>query len=573
MKTKRMPGHQPWLHFYDKGVPASLDYPPIPLDRLLSGSAAKHPAHPALIFGARVGKRLMDGALSYGQLDAAVNRFAAAMQSLGVSKGDRVAIITPNCPQFVIAFYGILRAGGIGVPCNFLYTAGELEHQLNDAGAEIVVVLSSFYRKVHGIRANTRLRHVIVTNIKEYFPPLLRLLFTCTKEKREGHRVKLLTKDDFWFPSLLDEVTPMPQAVGVGPEDTACLLYTGGTTGVPKGAQLTHRNLVSNAVAVNTWAGIREAQDVVVGSLPLFHSFGMTTVMNAALVRALTTVLIPDPRDILHVMGAIKKHRANLFPGVPTMYVAINNHPHVREFDLGSIRACVSGAAPLPREVQETFQTITGGRLVEGYGLTEASPITHANPSYGQNKIGTIGLPWPDTGAKIVDTETGEQELPVGEIGELIVHGPQVMVGYWRRPTETANVLRVHPWTGTDEPWLHTGDIACMDAEGYFQIVDRKKDMIICGGFNVYPRDVEETLFNHPAVQDAAVVGVPDEYRGETVKAFVVLKKGMTATEEEVITFCREHLAKYKVPTVVKFRSELPKSAVGKVLRRELVAE
>jgi long-chain acyl-CoA synthetase len=338
---------------------------------------------------------------------------------------------------------------------------------------------------------------------------------------------------------------------------------------VPKGAELTHRNLVSNAMVVNVWAHTREARDVVIGSLPLFHSFGMTTVMNGALVQATTAVLIPDPRDLLHVMGAIGRHRATLFPGVPTMYVAINNHPQVKEFDLSSIRGCVSGAAPLPREVQETFQAISGGLLVEGYGLTEASPITHANPVYAQNKIGTIGLPWPDTDARIVDVDTGERELPVGEIGELIILGPQVMKGYWKRPTETANVLREHPALGSGL-WLHTGDIARMDEEGYFQIVDRKKDMIICGGFNVYPRDVEETLFKHPSVQEAAVVGIPDEYRGETVKAFVVLKEGMAASEEEIITFCREHLARYKVPTTVEFRTELPKSTVGKVLRREL---
>jgi long-chain acyl-CoA synthetase len=285
-----------------------------------------------------------------------------------------------------------------------------------------------------------------------------------------------------------------------------------------------------------------------------------------------TTVLIPDPRDIPHVMGAITRHKAAFYPGVPTMYVAIINHPQVREFNLSSIRACLSAAAPLPLEVQQRFQEITGGRLVEAYGLTESSPGTHVNPPYGRDKPGTVGLPWPDTDARIVDAETGEQEMPVGGIGELIVRGPQIMKGYWGRPAETANVLRVHPWTGSDEPWLHTGDIARMDEEGYFQIVDRKKDMIICGGFNVYPRDVEEVLYQHPAVKEAAVAGVPDAYRGETVKAFVVLKEGTTASAEDIIAFCREHLARYKVPTTVEFRPDLPKSAVGKVLRRELVS-
>jgi long-chain acyl-CoA synthetase len=562
---------KPWLKYYDEGVPATIDYPPVPLDRLLAESAAKQPEHPALIFGARLGSRILDRPITYRELDDAVNRFAAAMQQLGMKKGDRVAIITPNCPPFIIAFYGTLRAGGIAVPCNFLYTAPELERQFNDAGAEIAVVLSAYYGKVHSIRAKTRLRHVIVTNVKEYFPPVLRVLFTVAKEKKEGHKAELASADDFWLQPLLAQASPVPKPVEVSPEDTGCLLYTGGTTGTPKGAQLTHRNLVSNTLAGNALAQTREAQDVTIGALPFFHSYGMTSVMNMSLAMACTIVLIPNPRDILHVMGAIAKHRATFYPGVPTMYVSINNHPKVREFDLSSIRVCLSAAAPLPREVQEKFQALTGGRLVEAYGLTETTPGTHVNPPYGRDKIGTIGLPWPDTDAKIVDVDTGEQEMPVGEIGELIVQGPQVMKGYWEQPTETANVLRVHPWTGSDELWLHTGDIARMDEEGYFQIVDRKKDLIICGGFNVYPRDVEEVLFQHPAVKEAVVVGIADEYRGESVKAFVVLKEGMAASEPEIIAFCGEHLAKYKVPSAVEFRADLPKSAVGKVLRRELV--
>jgi long-chain acyl-CoA synthetase len=560
---------KPWLRFYDEGVPATLDYPSIPLDRLLSDSAAKYPGHPAIVFGASLGARVMDSAISYQELDDAVNQFAARLQQLGVNKGDRVAIITPNCPQFVIAYYGTLRAGGVAAPCNFLYTANELEHLLNEAGAEIAVVLSPFYHRVHSIRTNTRLRHVIVANVKEHFPPLLRLLFTLAKEKKEGHRVELAEEDDVWFQALLAGAAERPEPVEVTSEDTACLLFTGGTTGVPKAAQLTHRNLVSNALAGLVWCHAREAQEVTIGALPLFHSYGMTTVMNCSIAGASTMVLVPDPRDVLHIMGSISAHQATLYPAVPTMYVAINTHSEVTDFDLTSVRICISGAAPLPKEVQESFQELTGGTLVEGYGLTETSPVTHGNP-LARNKIGFIGIPWPDTDARIVDVDAGEQEMSVGEIGELIIHGPQVMKGYWQHPTETANVLREHPDLGPG-PWLHTGDIARMDAEGYFQIVDRKKDMIICGGFNVYPRDVEEVLFKHPAVQEAGVIGLPDEYRGETVKAFVVLKEGMTASEQEIIDFCREHLAKYKVPTAVEFRTELPKSTVGKVLRRELV--
>jgi len=571
MEEQQTSATKPWLNWYDEGVPATIDYPDVRLDQLLTDSAAKHPEQRATIFGGRVGSRILDAAVSYQELDSAVNRMASSLQRLGVRQGDRVAIVMPNCPQFVIAFYGILRAGGTAVPCNFMYSASELEHQLADAGAEIACVLSPYYEKVHSLRSGAGLRHVIVTNVKDYFPPLLRLLFTLMKERQGGHRVALAASEDLWFAPLVSDIGPAPEPASTGSEDTACLLYTGGTTGVPKGAQLTHRNLVSNAVAGLAWSHSREAQDITIGALPLFHSYGMTSVMNMSVAGALTMVLIPDPRDILHIMGSISKHRATFYPAVPTMYVAINSHPDVDNFDLSSIRACLSGAAPLPGEVQERFQNLTNCALVEAYGLTESSPATHVNP-LERNKIGFIGVPWPDTDARIVDVETGEEELPVGDIGELIINGPQIMRGYWAQPTETANVLREHPDLGPGL-WLHTGDIARMDEEGYFQIVDRKKDMIICGGFNVYPRDVEEVLYKHPAVEEAAVVGIPDQYRGETVRAFVVLKEGATATEEEIITFCREHLASYKAPSSVAFRSELPKSTVGKVLRRELARE
>ena len=571
MEKNQTDTSKPWLSHYDEGVPAKMDYPHIRLDQMLADSAAKYPGRQAIVFGARVGSRVMDTAMAYRQLDEAVNQLAGSLQQLGVEQGDRVAIIMPNCPQFVIAFFGILRAGGIAVPCNFLYSASELEHQLADAGVEIAIVLSPYYRRVHSIRGGARLRHVLVTNVKEYFPSLLRLLFTLTKEKKGGHRTDLASPDDRWLGSLLEGPPAAPEIVETGPEETACLLYTGGTTGVPKGAQLTHRNLVSNAVAGLAWSGAREANEVTIGAIPLFHSYGMTSVMNMSIAGALTMVLIPDPRDILHIMGSASKHSATFYPAVPTMYVAINNHPQVKEFDLTSIRVCLSGAAPLPAEVQERFQDLTGCALVEAYGLTETSPATHVNP-IGRNRIGFIGVPWPDTDARIVDVDTGEEELATGEIGEVVIQGPQVMKGYWAQPTETSNALREHTELGPGL-WFHTGDIARVDEEGYFQIVDRKKDMIICGGFNVYPRDVEEVLFKHPAVKEAAVVGIPDEYRGETVRAFVVLADGLSATEEEIVAFCREHLANYKVPSSIRFRSELPKSTVGKVLRRELARQ
>jgi len=521
MEEKRVGAPKPWLSSYDEGVPATMEYPEIRLDQLLADSAAKHPGQQAIIFGARVGSRILDAAMSYQQLDDTVDQLASSLQRLGVSQGDRVAIVMPNCPQFVIAYYAILRAGAIVVPCNFLYSASELEHQLADAGAEVVIVLSPYYHRVHSIRAGAGLRHVIVTNIKEHFPSLLRLLFTLSKEKKGGHRVELASPDDLWLKSLLAGPTQALKPAEIDGQTTACLLYTGGTTGVPKGAQLTHRNLVSNALAGLVWSDAQEGQEVIIGALPLFHSYGMTSVMNMCVAGAHTMVLIPDPRDILHIMGSVSKHTATFYPAVPTLYVAINNHPQVKDFDLRSIRVCLSGAAPLPGEVQERFQNLTGCTLVEAYGLTETSPATHVNP-IGRNKIGFIGIPWPDTDARIMDVDTGEQELPAGEIGELVIQGPQVMKGYWAQPTETSNVLREHAGLGPGS-WLHTGDIARMDEEGYFQIVDRKKDMIICGGFNVYPRDVEEVLFKHPAVKEAAVIGIPDEYRGETVQAFVIL--------------------------------------------------
>ena len=571
MEQKGHSEKKPWLQFYDEGVPSSIEYPAVPLDRLLEESAQKHPNHPAIIFGGSVGSKVLDSSITYSELNEAANRFAAAMQQLGVKKGDRVAMFMPNCPQLVIAYYGTMRAGGISVPSNFLYTGKEIQNQLNDSGAEIIVVLSSYYKTIDGVRRNTKLRHIVVANIKEYFPPLLKIMFTLLKEKKGGHVVTIENKEDIWFQDLLTNTEPTPKPAGTVPEDTACLIYTGGTTGIPKGAELTHRNVVSNAVAGSYWSHSREAQEVSIGALPFFHSYGMTAVMNMTIATAGTMVLIADPRDVLHIMGSISKHKATLYSAVPSSYTRINTHPDVGKFDLSSVRVCLSGAAPLPKQVQETFQSITGGKLVEAFGMTESSPATHVNP-LNRNKIGTIGTPWPDTDVRIVDIDTGEEELPQGEIGEMIMQGPQVMKGYWHMPTETANMLREHPAIGPGK-WLHSGDIAYMDEEGYFRIVDRKKDMIICGGYNVYPRNIEEVLYQHPAVKEAGVVGMRDEYRGETAIAFVVLKEGMTATEKEIIDHCAKHLAKYKVPSKVIFRETLPMTAVGKVLRRELVKE
>jgi len=562
---------KPWLKHYDKGVPATIDYPPIPLDRFLTNAAAKHPDHAATIFGAMVGSRLMDAKLSYRQLDDAVNRLAAGLQGMGLKKGDRVAIMLPNCPQFIIAAYATWRIGGVVVCCNPLYVPREIEHLVNDSGAETFVVLSSLYERVKGVRPSTGLKRVIVTNVKEYFPGLLKLLFTLAKEKKEGHRADISgDADTFWFQDVMRSTSAPPTPVDIGPQEVATLIYTGGTTGRPKGAQLTHRNLVSNATALNIWAKSKEAEDVMLAVMPYFHSYGLTVGMNTAIAQAITIVMIPNPRDMVHVLSSIQKHRATYYPGVPTMFVGLNNYPARDEYDLTSLRFAVSAAAPLAPETQDRFKAVTGCQLLEAYGMTESGPCATMDPIDSPRDY-SIGVPIPDTDVKIVDVGTGEREMPVGESGEIIVKGPQVMKGYWNLPEATASTLRVGP---DGQPgWLFTGDIGYMDEDGYFHITDRKKDMIIAGGYNIYPADVEAVLFEHPKVREAAVIGVPDERLGETVKAFVVLKEGQTATPEEIIAFCRENMAAYRVPRIVEFRDDLPKSMVGKVLRRELREE
>ena len=550
---------KPWLKSYEPHVPEHIDYPETVMPAALEETARKYPDHTALIFN--------NAKITYREYNEAVDRFAAALQGLGVKKGDRVAIHLLNCPQFPIAYYAVLRIGGIVVPCNPLYTAREMRHQLKDSGAEVIVTLSMMYPIIKQIRAETKLRHVIVANIKTYLPPLLRILFTLFREKKGGHRVDISgDANTYWFTDMLAKGPAKPQPVDVTWDDLAVLMYTGGTTGVSKGAQLTHQNILVNACQCKVWIGAGEAEDVSLTALPLYHSFAMTTCMNMDTLVGAAMLLIPNPRDLEDVLKNITKQKPTLYSGVPAMYVAINNHPDLSKYDVTSIKACVSGAAGLPVEVQKRFQEITGAKLVEGYGLSEASPVTHANPIYGDNRVGTIGVPWPDTEVKIVDAETGEQVLGVGEAGELCIRGPQVMKGYWNMPEETANTLR--------KGWLHTGDIAVMDEDGYFKIVDRKKDMILgAGGYNIYPREVEDVLYEHPKVLEVAAAGVPVAGKGERVKVYVVLKEGQTATEEEIIAFCRENLAPYKVPKFVEFRTDLPKTIVGKILRRVLVEE
>ncbi|MCB0179702.1 MAG: long-chain fatty acid--CoA ligase [Anaerolineae bacterium] len=569
-----------WHQHYDPGVKPSLDYPPYPVASFLSKTAETYPDKTALIFGGLapiLGEQ--HAIMTFARLNRLVDRFAAGLQKLGLQKGDRVAIYMPNCPQFVIAYYGVLRAGGIVAPCNPLYVAREIEHQLNDSGARFAVVLSMLYKNIKEIRDKTALEHVIVTNIKTYFPGLLSLLFTLSKERQDGHRVDISgDANTVWFQDFLKSAPGSPQPVTVVPDDTAVLMYTGGTTGVPKGAQLTHRNVVANAFQSTNWligsgCSKEDGQEVMVTTLPLIHCYSMTVSMNLSIFNGYTQIIIPDPRNIKHTLNIINTHKPTILPGVPNLYNALNNHPGVKagKYDLHSINLCLSGAAPLPVEVQEKFQEITGGRLVEGYGLSETSPVSMANPLGRGGRTGHIGVPISDTEAKIVDLETGSKTLGPGQPGELCIHGPQVMKGYWNMPTETANALR----TDADgKVWFHTGDVAEMSEDGYFRIVDRQKEVILAaGGLNVYPRDIEERLYEHPKVLEAAAIGVPLNSSDQRAKIFVVLKDGETLSEDELIDWCRDGLAKYKVPKYVEFRDELPKSMVGKILRRQLMEE
>lgn len=540
---------KPWLKAYPPEVPPELVYEDMALYDLLARTAARHGDATATVFyGAR---------LTYRQLHEQARRLAAGLIRLGVQKGDRVAIMLPNCPQAVIAYYGALMAGAIVVQVNPLYMPRELRHQVTDSGARIMIAIDLAYPKVNQLN----LEHVVYTGMQDYMPAPLRWIAPLKlKPPRIDYRKGALP-----WARLLD-AEPLAEPVPVDPrEDLALLQYTGATTGLAKGCMLTHRNLVANVIQTEAWLyrARRGPELVTLASLPFFHVYGMTTLMNFTIHMGGTMVLQPkfEPREALKL---IQKYRPSIFPGAPTMYVALNNVPDVAKYRLDSIEACISGAAPLPVEVQSEFERLTGGRLVEGYGLTEASPVTHANPIWGRRKEGSIGLPWPDTECRIVDPETGE-DVPVGEVGELLVRGPQVMKGYWNLPEATAEALR--------DGWLHTGDMARMDEEGYFYIADRKKDMIIAGGFNIYPREVEEVLYLHRGVKEAAVVGVPDAYRGETVKAFIVPREGVTLDPEEIQQFCRQHLAAYKIPRLIEFREELPKTLVGKVLRRALLEE
>lgn len=547
-----------WLKQYPDDIPHEIEVEKKPLHYYLRKAAQENPKKTAIHF---LGKEM-----TYQDVYQSALKFSNQLVSLGIQKGDRVALMLPNCPQAVIGYYGVLLAGGIVVQTNPLYTERELEHQMKDSGAKVIVCLDLVYPRVSSVRSKTELEHVIVTGIKDYLPFPKNVLYPIVQKKKQQIVVNISKDDDIhFFKSFLNQGSLDEVEVEVDPEeDLALLQYTGGTTGPAKGVMLTHYNLVANTMQSRAWMHrIKEGEDSILGALPFFHVYGMTVVMNLAIMYHSKMIIVPrfEPEDILKT---IHKQKPTLFPGAPTMYIALLNHPDLAKYDLSSVASCISGSAPLPIEVQDQFEKVTNGTLVEGYGLTEASPVTHANLLYGNRIKGSIGLPWPNTEAAILSPETGEL-AGVNEIGELIVRGPQVMRGYWNQPEETAATFY--------DDWLLTGDIGYMDENGYFYIVDRKKDMIIAGGYNIYPREVEEVLYEHPQVQEVAVVGVPDPYRGETVKAFIVLKKNSNCTEEELNEHCRKRLAAFKVPRIYEFRSELPKTAVGKILRRVLVDE
>ncbi|WP_214791678.1 MULTISPECIES: AMP-binding protein [unclassified Exiguobacterium] len=546
--------NKPWLQDYPADMPETIDYEVKPLYEALSRAATDYPDRTAVSF---IGKEL-----TFAEVDDAAKRLATMLQSKGLQKGDRVSLMLPNCPQYVISFYAVLYAGGTVVQTNPLYTEHELENLITDSGANILITLDLLYPKSLRVKQKTDIKTIITTSIADYLPFPKNKLYPI-KVKRENNIV-IDTTGSVAFKDYKNfgPITP----IAIDPKaDVAVLQYTGGTTGLPKGVMLTHFNLTANVDQISNFFYRYSRGDLkrVLSVVPFFHVYGMTCCLNFGMANGYELVLVPR-FDVTDVLKTIHKKKPHFFPGAPTMYVGILNDPKSKKYDLSSIEACISGSAPLPVEVQEQFESITGGRIVEGYGLSETSPVTHANFLWDKRIVGSIGVPLSDTSAKIVKAD-GETPADVGEIGEVMLHGPQVMKGYWQKPEDTAAVLK--------DGWLATGDLGYMGEDGFFYIVDRKKDMIIAGGFNVYPREIEEVLYEHPAVKEAVCIGVPDPYRGETVKAFIVMRDGASVTEEELDKHCREKLAAYKVPKLYEFREELPKTFVGKILRRILVDE
>lgn len=550
---------RPWVRHYEADVPITLGIPNRPLHRLLYSAVQRYGRRHALVFGGR--------SMTYRQLDGEVNRMANALCSLGVETGTRVMVLLPNTPQFIIAYYAVLKAGGTVVVTSPVNNREELQRQIIDSEATILITLTLFHETAREVLPRTELKAIIYTNIKDYLGPIKQALFTLRREEKEGHRLPDgLQKKEYLWKKLAQTHPPTAPQVQVSADSLAIIQYTGGTTDKPKGVMLTHRALLANTLQTRYWiTHLREGHEVILAALPFSHSYGMTTAMNVGLALGAKLIILPNfvTEDVLK---HIQRYKPTLFPGVPTMYMAINQFPGVRKYGISSIKACISGAAPLPVEVQEAFEKLTKGRLVEGYGLTEAGPVTHANPLNGMRKVGSIGIPVPGTAARIVDLTTGEP-VPEGQVGELAVRGPQVMSGYWNDIEQSERVL-------LPDGWLLTGDLARVDEDGYFQIVSRKKEMILAGKYQVYPRDVEEVLYEHPAVKEVAVIGLTVVENGaHHIKAYVVPRPGTKLNAEELIALCKRRLQEYAVPAEIEFREELPKSFIGKVLRRVLMEE
>ncbi|MBA5873214.1 MAG: AMP-binding protein [Nitrospira sp. CR1.2] len=549
-----------WISRYDPGVPATFDYPEWTVPDLLRRSASRFPDSPALFFYGTT--------LSFRELNDLTTRCALGLRRLGVQAGDRVALMLPNIPQAVIAYYGVLKAGAVVAPMNPLSVERELQSQVMDSGSETIIALDLLYPRIRAVRERAGLpRRIIITSLQDFLPTAKRLLYPIKAWWTNRWIVVEKSPPVYGFLEFLDPAFP---GMGAGdsslptvePGALAQIQYTGGTTGSPKGVMLTHRNVLVNALQGRGWcSNFREGQEVFLGAVPLFHCYGLSTCQNLAVATGSQIVLLPR-FDAGEAVKAIKKHHVTIMSGVPVMFSMIIDVAKARRHDLHSIRVCLSGASPLPADVQEEFERLSGVTISEGYGLTEAGPTTHCNPIQGPHPSGSMGLPFPDTDARIVDLENGRRDVPIGEAGELIVRGPQVMQGYWKKEAETQAVLR--------EGWLYTGDIVRRDEQGFFFFMDRKKDVIKPWGETVYPREVEEILLQHPAVHEAAVVGIVDRHYGEAVKAFVVRAQGASVTERELLEHCRRLMARFKVPAVIEFRTELPRTVIGKVLRRAL---
>jgi long-chain acyl-CoA synthetase len=547
---------RPWLKHYDAEVPPSLEYPRIPLHQFLDDTAARHPGRPCTNF---LGKKL-----SYAAVKDLSDRFAAGMRRLGIRKGDRVVMLLPNSPQFVIGYYGLLKAGAVIVPLNPLSSERELAFFLNDAEAETAITIPLFLDKVASLGGKTPLKRLVYSRVSDFLPFPLNFAQGLQERRligRLGGRAGGLELAD--FKGLLQaapsaDFRPEP----AGPDEMAVMLYSGGTTGVAKGIMLSHFNFVANAHQIAAWGGLTENERLL-AVLPLFHGFGMSVNMNAQVLAGSEIVLLPR-FNARQVAQTIHKVKPTFFTGVPTMFVALSNLPDIQRYDFSSLQGIFVGAAPLTRAIKDNFEARTGGRMIEGYGLTEAVTAIMANPYRGMHKVGSIGIPFPDVDMKIVSLDDG-RDLPPGEQGEIVLKSPTVMLGYYQKPRETQETIV--------DDWLHTGDIGYMDEDGYFYITDRKKDLIIIGGFNVFPREIDELIYQHPKVKEGIAVGLPDPYKGERIKAFIVLKQGETATPEEFVAYFHQNLTPYKVPSEVEFRTELPKNAIGKILRRTLREE